>query len=424
VSRRLLVLGCVIALGAACTASSEGAQPEPGPTGTGGTPAAEHLIGLLYTVGGQGGEFAQAALGVADLVVQDAKADGIDLGVESADYEGEPKTALARARELADRGVAGIVVASDDPAVAEALRGFDEVPLIYALASDDDAVSADSSAFRLAASNQLQAQKIAEYLADQREYDRVAILHDASDFGREGAGDLEEELSFGGVEVVLKAEFKPGGDVHTHVSHAGQLGADALVLWSRSTAEAGRVTIDVHKSTQSYQLVLSGNLATASYGKNASSQVVPVAFRDGILSVGTWAGPWFQELPAIGEFFSRFKAEQSAFAPVQAIQVYDGLLLLARAAEATDGDPAAVVEELESTTDFRGVGAPVSFSPDDHEGIGFEDMAMWGFTRNQFSDGGEFFPEVDTGGGFFTIVPSSVTLPGDLSYLIEVDEDA
>jgi ABC-type branched-subunit amino acid transport system substrate-binding protein len=216
----------------------------------------------------------------------------------------------------------------------------------------------------------------------------------------------------------LNAEFKPGGDVHTSVSHAGQLGAQALVVWTKSIAEAGRITIDVHESTQSYQLVFSGNVATASYGKNASSQVVPVAFRDGILSVGTWAGPWFAEVPSIGAFYRRFRLEQNAFAPVQAAQVYDSLLLLATAAGKVGDDPTAVATELEATSDFRGVGVPVSFTPDDHEGVGFEDLAVWGFTRMQSSDGGEFFPEVDTGGGFFTIVPSSVTLPEEFAYLL------
>ena len=74
---------------------------------------------------------------------------------------------------------------------------------------------ADGTTFRLTPSNDLQAQKIAEFLADHRGYKKVAILHDSSDFGREGAADLEGELSFGGAEVVLNAEFKPGGDVHT-----------------------------------------------------------------------------------------------------------------------------------------------------------------------------------------------------------------
>jgi ABC-type branched-subunit amino acid transport system substrate-binding protein len=425
VIRRLAAASAFVLLAAACGGGGDSAQgPQPGPSGSGGTPRPDVVVGLLYTVGGLGGEFAQAALGVADLVVEDAADSGINVGIESADYEGVPKKALKAAKDLAGRGVAGIVVASDDPEVAAALASFDEVPLIYALGSDDGAVDAQGTTFRMAPSNQLQAQKIAEFLADHRGYDKVAILHDNSDFGREGAADLEDELGFGGAEVVLNAEFKPGGDVHTPVSYAGQLGAQALVVWSKSTAEAGRITIDVHKSTQSYQLVLSGNLAVASYGKNASSQVVPVAFRDGILSVGTWAGPWFDEDAASKSFFSRFKSEQNAFAPVQAVQVYDGLLLLTRAADRAGGDPGSVAAEIESTQNFRAAGVPVSFSSSEHEGVGFEDMAIWGFTRNQDSDGGIYFPEVDTGGGFFTIVPSSVTLPDAFRYLLPGGADA
>jgi branched-chain amino acid transport system substrate-binding protein len=416
--RTAVALAAFALLGAACSSSNDTAQqPQVGPSGS-GTPKPDVVVGLLYTVGGQGGEFAQAALGVADLVVADAKDEGVSLGVESADYEGEPKKALAAARDLVQRGVAGIVVATDDPEVAAALKGFDEVPLLYAMISADDAVSPDSFSFRLTPSNQLQAEKLAQYLVEGRGYERIAILHDSSAFGVEGGDDLAAELSLAGADVVLKEQFRNGGDVHTPVSHAGQLDAQALVVWTQSAPEAGRITIDVHKTTMPYQLVLSGNLATASYGKNASSQVVPVAFRDGILSVGTWAGPWFDELPSIGRFFSRFKAEQSALAPVQAIPIYDGLRLLARAAGESGDDPASVAAAIESTTDFRAVGVPISFSSSDHDGIGFEDMAVWGFTRNQLSDGGAFFPEVDTGGGFFTIVPSSVVLPSQFSYLL------
>ena len=79
--------------------------------------------------------------------------------------------------------------------------------------------------------------------------------------------------------------------------------------------------------------------------------------------------------------------------------------------------------ELESTRDFRGAGVPISFSADDHEGVGFEDMAMWGFTRNQDADGGVYFPEVDTGGGFFTMVAASATLPDAFAWLLPNGDD-
>ena len=409
---RAAILGGLILLGTACedTGGSPSAGPTPGPT----TSAGGTKIGLLYTISDIGGEFAQAALGASALAVEDAAAP---IEVLDRDYAGNAKRAGQLAQELADEGAVGIVVASDDPALVPVLGDFDAVPVVHALLADDDAIEAPN-AFRVAPSNRLQAAKLAEYLVGVRGLDRIAILHDDSPFGLEGGDDIEAALDDQGATVVVRDAFKVGADIHTTIMHAGQLDADALIVWTRDNGEAGRITIEMHKANQGYQLVLSGNLATFDYGKNAASQVTPVAFRDGILSVGTWAGPWF-DLDRIRGFFERFRETNNVEAPFQAVQVYDGLLLLAKAARDTgSSDPAAVAQALEATRDFEGAGVPVSFSPNDHEGIGMEDMAILSFTKDQASAGGEFAPEVSTGGGFFTINSQTITLPSELAYLL------
>lgn len=414
-ARAALILG-VMLLATACEESS--GQPTAGPTGSPGATPGGTKVGLLYTISDVGGEFAQAALGSSVLATEDARDRGFPIEVLDRDYAGSAKRAGQLAQELADQGVAGIVVASDDPALVPALSGFDDVPVIHALLPDDDAIAEDT-AFRVAPSNRLQAEKLASYLVEDRGLDRIAILHDDSPFGVEGGDDIEDALDDQGAAVVLRQSFKVGSDIHTPVMHAGQLDADALVLWTRENGEAGRITIEMHKANQGYQLVLSGNLATFDYGKNAASQVTPVAFRDGILSVGTWAGPWF-DLDRIRGFFERFQETNNVEAPFQAVQVYDALLLLARASEEAGGaDPAAVAQALEDTRDFEGAGVPISFSPNDHEGIGMEDMAILAFTKDQASAGGDFAPDISTGGGFFTINSATVTLPSELAYLTE-----
>ena len=413
-SRRAVGLLAVALLAGAC--DDAGTEPTAGPT-AGATPAPVR-IGLLYTISDVGGEFAQAALGSSVLATDDAAERGTPIEVLDRDYAGNAKRAGQMAQELADEGVAGIVVASDDPALVPALSGFDAVPVVHALLPDDDATTSET-AFRVAPSNRLQAEKLASYLVEDRGLDRIAILHDDTPFGVEGGDDIEDALDEQGAAVVLRQSFKVGSDIHTPVMHAGQLDADALVLWTRENGEAGRITIEIHKADQGYQLVLSGNLATFDYGKNAASQVTPVAFRDGILSVGTWAGPWF-ELDRIRGFFERFRETNNVEAPFQAVQVYDAILLLARAARDAGGeDPAAVARALEDTRDFEGAGVPISFSRDDHEGIGMEDMAILSFTKDQASAGGDFAPDISTGGGFFTINTSTVTLPSELAYLTE-----
>jgi branched-chain amino acid transport system substrate-binding protein len=411
-------LALALALGLALVAAACQEQPAGQPQ-TEKPAAGPVAVGLLYTISDIGGEFAQAALGASALAVEDAEKRGFTLEVMDRDYAGNAKRARQLAEDLADEGVAGIVVASDDPALAPALEGFDSVPLVHALLPDDGAVTADAPTFRVSPSNGLQAEKLADYLVGTRGYDRVAILHEDTPFGTEGALDVEEALSDQGARVVLNQGFRVGADIHTPVTHAGQLEADAMVLWTRDNGEAGRITIEIHKADQGYQLALSGNLATFDYGKNAASQVTPVAFRDGILSVGTWAGPWF-DLERMRGFYERFRELNNVEAPFQAVQVYDGILLVARAArEAATADPAAVTRALEETQDFTGAGVPISFAPGDHEGVGLEDMAILAFTRDQLSAGGEFAPDISTGGGFFTLDTSTVRLPSELAYLLE-----
>lgn len=406
----------VLAVFAAACQETPG-PPAAGPTGSPGATPAGTKIGLLYTISDIGGEFAQAALGSSVLASEDARSRGLNIEVLDRDYAGNAKRAGQLAQELADEGVAGIVVASDDPALVPVLGGFDDVPVIHALLPDDDAVDPDAPSFRVAPSNRLQAEKLADYLVGERGLDRVAILHDDTPFGTEGAVDIQDALGDQGATVVLRQSFKVGADIHTPVMHAGQEDADALVVWTRENGEAGRITIEMHKANQGYQLVLSGNLATFDYGKNAASQVTPVAFRDGILSVGTWAGPWF-DLDRMRGFFERFRETNNVEAPFQAVQVYDAILLLAEAARGSD-DPTSVARALEETRDFEGAGVPISFSPDDHEGVGLEDMAILAFTKDQSAAGGDFAPDVSTGGGFFTINTSTVTLPPEVGYLTE-----
>lgn len=408
---RIAALAAAFALSlAACDdGATTGKQPR-GPFGV--------EVGLIYTLSGEGGEFAQAALGAATLASEDDQARGLDIQIAEGEYGGSAKRARAAAERLADEGVAGIVVASDDPEVVDALAGFDRVPLVHALAPEQEAVTSDGPQFRVAPSGVLQARKLASFLVGHRGYDRFAVLYENSEFGREGLDDLTSALSREGGEVMVDWGFKFQGDVSTPITHAGQEEVDAMIVWTRDPGEAGRIAVEIHRLAQSYQLVLSGNLASFEFGKNASAQVVTTAFREGILSVGTWAGPWF-ELDRMRGFFRRFHETNNVFAPLQAAQVYDGVLVIAEASRKVRSSEAdAVAGALEELEEFEGAGVPISFDSS-HEGIEMDDMAVLAFTKEAGSAGGDLAPDLSTGGGFFTLDTVSVELPDRLAWLIQ-----
>jgi ABC-type branched-subunit amino acid transport system substrate-binding protein len=292
---------------------------------------------------------------------------------------------------------------------------------LYPVSSDDSLLTGAGNAFRFGPSNKAQAGKLVNYLIEHRKYRRIAVLSDNTNYGKEGRADLTEALAGAGVTPVMDETFVPGRDIHTAVSHAGQLNCDAMIVWAFSESEAARIVVDVQKQNFAYQIALSGNLANDTFAKNASAQVTPVAFRDGILSVGPWAGPWFR-LKRIFDFYNGFKSENSALAPVQAASVYDAVLALVAAARSNGVTPSDLTTGIEALHDFAGAGVPLTFGPDKHDGIDPEDLAVYGFTKDQGSAGGDFAPDVDTGGGFFTIVNASVTLPKNVAFLAPAPE--
>ncbi len=273
-------------LSAACTGDKKASSRK-------GSQQVALRIGIVYTTGGQGADLAGPVLGAAKLATDDALKDGVKITVSEADYGGDPAKVAAAVQALATK-VDAVVVGSDDTDIVPYLGG-PAVPLLHSFITGDAAVPDQGSVFRLAPSNRLQASRIAAFLTGHRKYTRIALITDDTAFGKEGRRDLSAALSRAGVNPIAQSEFTPGKDVHAAVSAAGQKGAQAVVVWVESPGEASRIVVDAHKQNLAYQIVLSGNLATAAFAKNASSQVAPVAFRDGMLSVGTWAGPWFQE---------------------------------------------------------------------------------------------------------------------------------
>lgn len=408
-SRRLRLAAALtvpVTLAAACTSKPKTAVLKEVPL----------RIGLLYTTAGQGGDLASAVLGAAALATEEAAKQKVKIEIAEADYAGDPAkvaSALAELRTKAD----AIVVGTDDGAVLPALEGITDLPVLHAFITQDGVVEGSENAFRLAPPNTLQSQKMVDYLVNHRKYKRIVVIADDTEFGREGSRDLGNAFTDPGVHPALETSFTPGGDIHTPVAHAAQLNADAVVVWVASPGEAARIIVEAQRINFSPQFVLSGNLATTTFAKNASAQVTPVAFRDGMLSVGPWAGPWFT-LPRIVEFYSDFKTRNSALAPIQAAAAFDAIAALAAVARGASSAAAVdLIRGLERLKEFEGAGVPLTFGRNRHEGIEVDDLAIYGFTKDQDSAGGDFAPDVSTGGGFFTIVRESLNLPPRYAFL-------
>ncbi|MHB8513039.1 MAG: ABC transporter substrate-binding protein [Actinomycetota bacterium] len=374
-------------------------------------PEVELRVGVVFTSSGQGGDLASAVLGAIKLATDDVATRNVKAEITQVDYAGDVHRLQQQLEKLS--GVDAVIVGTDDLAALPALDSIQTIPVLHTLMTADIALAAPN-AYRIAPSDKIEAQRIARFLVQHRGYRKISMIADTTTFGQEGRSDMEEALQRVGSSLNGVYQFAPGSQIHTVVSQAA--GSDACIVWVQSDADASRIVVDEQHSKFSYQLVLSGNLATASFAKNATAQVTPVAFRDGMLSVGPWAGPWFR-LQRIISFYQAFKDANSELAPVQAASVYDALEALASVARSNGTSASSLKAGLESLKSFEGAGVPISFAPDNHEGYDLSDLAMYGFTKDQTAPGGDFEPEVDTGGGFFTVINDSLELPSRYSFL-------
>lgn len=405
--RALALAAAVLVVLGACSSGSSGKRAE--------EKEVPLKIGVLFTTSGKGGDLAQAVLGASKLAVDDATKDKVKVEIVQADYAGDPNL-MAKAVADLKAGSNAIVVATDDPGVLPALESVTDIPIIHTLLGSGVDTEREN-VFSVTPTAAQQATRLVDYLATVRKYKRISLLTDSTPFGEEGRAAVIAAMSSEGISPVATLRFDPGADIHTPVASAGQRDSEALIVWVDSPGEASRIVVETQKMGFAYQIALSGNLATSTFAKNASAQVTPVAFRDGMLSVGIWAGPWFN-LSRIISFFERFQADNSAQAPVQALSVYDAVAVLARAARVRSSATASdLVAGLEDTKDFEAAGVPITFGPNDHIGLDDDDLAIYGYTKDQDSAGGSFFPDVDTGGGFFTIVSESLRLPERYRFL-------
>ncbi|HVE76771.1 MAG TPA: ABC transporter substrate-binding protein, partial [Actinomycetota bacterium] len=337
----------------------------------------------------------------AEVATAHLKARGAKVTIEQADYAGDITTAAQLANELAEK-VDVVVVATDDEAVIPSLSDVD-VPILHAYITSMEATAGEGS-YRLAPSDELQAERLAQYLAENRKISSLGVVFENTPYGQTGAAAFEGAVTGSPATLVASQGFDSGGDIHTPLMVAEARGAKGVVIWTNDPAEASRAVIDAHKSTLSYQLAVPWNIAGPQFGKNAVSQVVPTAFREGILSVGPWAGPWLRE-ERVRRFYRDFEESQNDVAPVRTAQVYDAVMIASRA-KASGG----IKEGLSQIKNFLGASTPVTFDRQ-REGMDPSDVWAWGFTKSESGAGSEFFPAVDTGGGFFTLIYTGLELP-------------
>ena len=236
--------------------------------------------------------------------------------------------------------------------------------------------------FRFAADDGIQSAMVVEEAA-RRGLTKVAILHDATNYGVSGREDLLRQIAAHGnkLNVVATDKFNIGDkDMSAQLLRAKASGAQAVLIWGIGP-ELAAVANDMAKIGFKVPLIGGWTLSMSNFidnaGKNGNGTSMPQTFIEEPIN------------PVAAEFIATYHKAYNVEripSPVSAAQGYDAVLLLAAAVKQADSTDATKIRDaLETLRDpVPGVIAtwkkPYSkwdpAHPDTHEAFRINDVVM------------------------------------------------
>ncbi|THF65802.1 amino acid ABC transporter substrate-binding protein [Pseudothauera nasutitermitis] len=222
--------------------------------------------------------------------------------------------------------------------------------------------------FRVSANDTLQAAMIVEEAVERRGLSRVAVFHDATNYGQHGREDLERALAERGIEAVAVERFRlRQADMLTPLRRARAAGAQAVLTYGIGP-ELAQIANGMARMGWEAPLIGSWTLAMSNFidnaGPNAEGARMPQTF--------------IQEptTPRRAAFLAAWREKTGSEripVPPAAAQGYDSMLLLAAAiaqAGSTDGDRIReALEDLRGTVEGVVMTYERPFSKTRHETI-------------------------------------------------------
>jgi len=235
--------------------------------------------------------------------------------------------------------------------------------------------------FRFAAADGIQSAMVVEEAA-RRGFTKVAIMHDATNYGVSGRDDLVRQITkLGNMAVVATEKFAIGDkDMTAQLLRAKSAGAQALLIWGIGP-ELAAVANDMAKIGFKVPLIGGWPLSMSNFidnaGKNGDGALMPQTFIE---------DPITKKSAAFIDAYHKTYNVSRIPSPVSAAQGYDAVYLLAAAVrQAKSAAPEKIRDALEDlqqpvdgviTTWKHPFGKWDPANPDSHEAFRRADTVM------------------------------------------------
>lgn len=377
--RRAWALALLLPLGlAACGAAQSGVSRSP------------YRIGVVVSLTGSASQLGIGEANAAKLLAQEIDRQGgvdghrIDLVVR--DDQSRPDQALQQARELLQQHVVALIgpsVVADCNAVAPLVESGG--PIDYCLSPGIQPANG-SYVWSASVATGVFARRMMMYFKSQG-LTRIALVSTTDASGLDGARATRATVqSVGGVQLVADVQYAPTAvEATSQLQQVKAAGPQAVVVWSTGTP-AGvalkglqQLEIDVPVATTN------GNLSYAFVERIAGytpRQLLIPATRDFWWDQLSTSSAQYRLEKSYHQAYQQAYGQQPDFGPGVG---YDAVRILADVLGRAGADPAKMRSVMQSLKGFIGVAGVYNFSPDDHRGLGFDDVAMVQVANGGFS---------------------------------------
>ncbi|MEY2397444.1 MAG: hypothetical protein QOJ00_618 [Actinomycetota bacterium] len=421
--RALIVTGAVLAsLTAACTSGggNHTATPAAATSASGApklaidTTATGMKVGLVVSSSGPGADVRDLASGayVAAFRLNGAKSGTDHVQLVVKDDNGTPEGATAAINELHDAGVVGVVYGStgEQTLAAAATAAGAGLPVVFPYADDSRVTAQGATSFLGAPTVDQVAKQFAEHIT-KANLGTVALLRQSGAYGDEG----KAALAAAGVNVALDQPFAAGDALAATAKAVAAAKPGAVIVWAEA-APAVAAADALSTAGVEATLLFADRAAVPAFGKLVAGALTPPV-SDGVLSVGSWAGP---DTPtkAVDAFFlarDAVVADGATTADLSSadFRSHDAVLALVAAATASSS-PAGVTDAMRDLSpDIAGAaGVPLDF----HNAAAVADKDVALLSYSTADDGsGRYLPK--TSGGHWLAVTGTYELPDALKGL-------
>ncbi|RJX17906.1 MAG: ABC transporter substrate-binding protein [Desulforudis sp.] len=348
-----------------------------------GSAAEPYKIGAIVDISGPAASLGEPERDTLKMLADELNARGginghpVDLIIlDNKSVETEAVLAAKRLIEQDVLAIIGCSASGTSLAIVDSAQKAG-VPLISMAASAKivEPVAEREWVFKTAQSDIIVANKIARYLAENG-MKNIAFLSMNNAFGDSGRANFEQAAPAHGISIVAKEKFEATDkDMTSQLTKVKALKPEAVVVWAIPPS-ASIVTKNFKDLGLDVPLIQTHGIGNKAFldlaGDAANGVIAPM----GKLVVAEQLPDSDPQKALLLEYIAAYEKNYGARPSTFGGHAHDAFNLVVHAIAEAGADRAKIREALEQTTGLIGISGVFNLSPDDHNGLGEDSMAL------------------------------------------------